>query len=935
MSDDALPKLDDADIRAALKAKAVRPYYYVLAPDGNDAGVLLVGRKKFNSKVVSAAKKKANVSVVLTGVCHGEEGKLVFENPKPPQASWSKAAKALIKKGTNQKPETDFRLGRSDDDVPDPKDDDKVFGGSSSESSGPSTGSPSDTTQQETTTSTQLSSGDRESEKDEKEGEGPGEVTSPEEQLYNDRVKVLVPAFQQAMQRDAVGMRKLVPLLEMARGRAKEGNHAAALTVLDKFEGLLGPLGGGKGEGQVVKDKVDSGEPAYKLKLAETMQRVKELQTLKGVITPDIVTLMKEASELAHKGSYAQALLKVQGCDAPLDQVNKKLVDDIVYAFVELDNKLGGNFSVDSNDPKWFSQLMMSTYKPLRQKIKMIAMPGTKATAAELRQHMDAYAQAAPQIEEAGKKRALITAFVLGFGKQVEAALNMPARGDDAIVQAQAVLRKARDDRTADTAHASATVDQTARLLTSLRTEYDAVLKASSDRVAKLAGGKDAKKSAVRGKVMELMVEDPDLLSSLVKTPEGIKLLDELVADIGKTAKGKTDNAFMAKALNARYGCKFSGDLAASAGPRLYKVFGIVPDSHTLLNPKIKEVKRNANYEGFSWYSEGSNKEEGVGEDHMVINGARTGGLKGWVVDTLVGTTNPVTKGATKYRNVKGDKKINAFDAVTLHEIAHGVDANLKFMDKKGSSTEYGGWLEHDVEEVADIVGAETGFYDTFKDQPRPLLRGYLLQALSKGFDAGKVKDQAKATAGVTADMLLNDPGVKAADEGRKNMDKDGHTKSRAKAHKKTALKALALKGNAKTLAEIAIDQILADREAAKVVGELMSLAPSPGVDWTAMSKHEAVRICQGIKMSGKEGGLWEKGEGAAKYALGGRVYQEAYSGDWNSYELSARGRRVTNYQFRAPGEWFADAYSAFYLGKLPDDHPLTDWLNTQRRPGT
>jgi hypothetical protein len=48
--------------------------------------------------------------------------------------------------------------------------------------------------------------------------------------------------------------------------------------------------------------------------------------------------------------------------------------------------------------------------------------------------------------------------------------------------------------------------------------------------------------------------------------------------------------------------------------------------------------------------------------------------------------------------------------------------------------------------------------------------------------------------------------------------------------------------------------------------------------------------------------------------ALGGKIYEEAYDWDgWYSYDADARSRKVSNYQFRAPGEWFAEAYAAYY----------------------
>jgi hypothetical protein len=43
---------------------------------------------------------------------------------------------------------------------------------------------------------------------------------------------------------------------------------------------------------------------------------------------------------------------------------------------------------------------------------------------------------------------------------------------------------------------------------------------------------------------------------------------------------------------------------------------------------------------------------------------------------------------------------------------------------------------------------------------------------------------------------------------------------------------------------------------------------------------------------------------------------------------LDARKRGIHGYQFRAPGEWFAELYAAYYMGMLKPEHPaVKDWL--------
>ena len=52
-------------------------------------------------------------------------------------------------------------------------------------------------------------------------------------------------------------------------------------------------------------------------------------------------------------------------------------------------------------------------------------------------------------------------------------------------------------------------------------------------------------------------------------------------------------------------------------------------------------------------------------------------------------------------------------------------------------------------------------------------------------------------------------------------------------------------------------------------------------------------------------------------------VYEESYSLQWNRYDFPARTRLLTDYQFRTPGEWFAEVY-AFYFGGPDKRRTLT-----------
>jgi hypothetical protein len=61
--------------------------------------------------------------------------------------------------------------------------------------------------------------------------------------------------------------------------------------------------------------------------------------------------------------------------------------------------------------------------------------------------------------------------------------------------------------------------------------------------------------------------------------------------------------------------------------------------------------------------------------------------------------------------------------------------------------------------------------------------------------------------------------------------------------------------------------------------------------------------------------------------AIGNKYYHQSYPWQWVSYNTNARTKGISPYQFRAPGEWFADLYAAYHCGKLQDGNPAVAWL--------
>ena len=56
-----------------------------------------------------------------------------------------------------------------------------------------------------------------------------------------------------------------------------------------------------------------------------------------------------------------------------------------------------------------------------------------------------------------------------------------------------------------------------------------------------------------------------------------------------------------------------------------------------------------------------------------------------------------------------------------------------------------------------------------------------------------------------------------------------------------------------------------------------------------------------------------------------GTIYQKSYEGYWTSYRVKAKRHRVSSYQWRAPGEWFAEVYATYYDPRFPRGSRLAE----------
>jgi hypothetical protein len=343
---------------------------------------------------------------------------------------------------------------------------------------------------------------------------------------------------------------------------------------------------------------------------------------------------------------------------------------------------------------------------------------------------------------------------------------------------------------------------------------------------------------AARAKAMAMLEHDPEAMTALGDEPGGPALLDAMVGDLGGKAKGAENKRFVRAAITARYGTSLSDkadDNTTKYLPRLYKALGMVPASHTLANPMLKNINR----ERTKLMPQGDYT-DGTGKINLEV--PRTG-----FVDSLLSFGVRVLPEKLIGKVTKG-KDISIFDVLTLHEVGHSVDDKKQFMNGKAGNVSFGGWQKHKVDEVAQVLGDALGFFEDCADQgPKSFLKAYLKAVLRKK----KPQDDSDVT-----------KEIKAGDK----------------------------------------------------------------PDWKKLDKHAAVTHAENIRLKNSDSGLWDKGDaGASKWAIGSSVFQQSYDGDdnWVSYALSARSSKVTDYQFRADGEWYAEAYAAFFVNKLKDSHPL------------
>ena len=120
-----------------------------------------------------------------------------------------------------------------------------------------------------------------------------------------------------------------------------------------------------------------------------------------------------------------------------------------------------------------------------------------------------------------------------------------------------------------------------------------------------------------------------------------------------------------------------------------------------------------------------------------------------------------------------------------------------------------------------------------------------------------------------------------------------------------------ALKATEQADVKAALEWVMANRAPAKVSTRLKRLTWFKALKTKKRDALIADPMVEAVVTGLKS--PWYNASATGGVLIGSYIYQESYANQWVRYIQAARSKKVSQYQFRAPGEWFAEAYAAYY----------------------
>lgn len=439
-----------------------------------------------------------------------------------------------------------------------------------------------------------------------------------------------------------------------------------------------------------------------------------------------------------------------------------------------------------------------------------------------------------------------------------------------------------------------------------------------------------------------------DVPLNMARSAAARAMLDEVFQKNDVRFPSPEQEDAMRRALIRRFGLDpqtgLEGEWSSKSVSSLYKLLGKLPERHVLDNDFIRHFENDTSQTQTRGLLGVHNK----GAARVVLFNLQAGVLRkpypleqDDVDDPAIGILS---------------RKRNTFTHVTLHEVGHAVDHKIQFSDPLVTGGGHpAGWRSHSRREVAAALLPGTGggasLTAAFPTVPqRHWLE--LLDDLLNGEAADAAIDKMSRLLRSRRDQAQRRPTLDALK--RLKCMTDAYERTRAplpdfRSRQLTSNHTLitSVSGDLKDavgelwfqecaeLVQGILDTLdITDKETfdeawmeVVATNPLANLAGHPGYansvdpDWGAVAVHPT--IAQAAFIGADHETFWNRGNAAAERAtVQGRVYFFSANGGWFSYDARARRAKVSNYQFNAPPEWFAELYAVYQQEVLPDSHP-------------
>lgn len=426
----------------------------------------------------------------------------------------------------------------------------------------------------------------------------------------------------------------------------------------------------------------------------------------------------------------------------------------------------------------------------------------------------------------------------------------------------------------------------------------------------------------LRRLIGEEMDADSEFVTKLANANGGLDVLQKVMSTQGSLpwwVYGRSlilNNApFFQKVMEQRYGLTFTGSWSEDELRHVWQAAQLVPVSH--LRDTVDTMARSGGMASFFAERGLSDQAQSYENAQEPAQGKRTIGMTKYMpLGLSMGVAEGLVRtGQQKFlmrRSQYSDRmrEKNAFDMTVLHEVGHAVDAKLGLMDQFGERSDFGGWKSY-----GSLDDAVRAMCDSFSGQPvidvdRTELDQHMQNAPAKSapfLERRRFNDKKKRLYGQVQaeEQRQTEAGWKKEFKGKVSL---------------LQMRALML-------------EVMKGRKVKDAVANHQDLRRLTKSERSAVAEvvreHPLIQMCK----LGRRG--WEHTRSSMAPFAGefeDRVFHKAYKGArdrdarWVSYELKARNDGVSHYQWRAPGEWFAELYAHFFMGTLKG-HPLYDWF--------